>query len=391
MTASGAGGPESHVWLPGVRGAGGIQRFSAHFVDALRSEWPGARHHVHLKNDSAPPHCLDRGNVEFYASGRVPRAVRTPVFAARIAAGAILRRPALLVVGHLHFGTVSARLPAFAARRQWVILYGIEAWGVEAPAPRRALARSDRIVAISHYTANRVAAEQDVDPRRFSALPCTFDPSRFRPVGYPTSLATRLGVREEEPVILTVARLAGPERRKGYDLVLDALPEIRRSIPDVHYVLVGDGPDRPRLEDRVREAGLGDAVTFAGFVPDEELVDYYNLCDLFAMPGSREGFGIVFLEAMGCGKAVIGGNADGTVDALQEGRLGILVDPEDPRAFADAAVAVLNGRHPLPILYEPDVLREKVVAEFGPAAFRARLRRLLEEEGLVGARRSSER
>lgn len=84
-------------------------------------------------------------------------------------------------------------------------------------------------------------------------------------------------------------------------------------------------------------------MTFAGRVPAEELADHYRLCDVFAMPSTGEGFGIVFLEAMACGKPVIGGTRDAAVDALRHGELGVLVDPEDPVQLRDALIAVLVG------------------------------------------------
>ena len=93
----------------------------------------------------------------------------------------------------------------------------------------------------------------------------------------------------------------------------------------------------------MRELDLGSCVTLAGFVPDAELPDYYSLCSAFAMPSKREGFGIVYLEAMACGKPAIAGDRDGARDALLDGEIGVLVDPDDVEAFAAAVVEVLSG------------------------------------------------
>ena len=103
-------------------------------------------------------------------------------------------------------------------------------------------------------------------------------------------------------------------------------PSLAR-VPDAAYLIVGSGDDQPRLERLAREAGVGDRVVFAGQVADAELADYFALADVFAMPSTGEGFGIVFLEAAASGLPVIGGNRDGSVDALADGRIGRLVDP----------------------------------------------------------------
>ena len=118
----------------------------------------------------------------------------------------------------------------------------------------------------------------------------------------------------------------------------------------------------------------------AGFIPDEELCDYYNLCDVFAMPSKGEGFGIVYLEALACGKPTIGGNQDGAIDALCNGELGVLVDPDNIEQIAQAIVDILQGKHPLPILYQPDLLRQKVIEIYGFDKFKERLALILSDQ-----------
>ena len=240
------------------------------------------------------------------------------------------------------------------------------------------------MVSVSRHTERRLIEEQDLDPSRIALLPGTFDPDLFQPREPSSSLRGRLGIEPGQPVLLTVARLAGPERHKGYDVVLEALPGIRARIPGVHYVLVGEGNDRARIEGRVRELDLGSCVTLAGFVPDAELPDYYSLCSAFAMPSKREGFGIVYLEAMACGKPAIAGDRDGARDALLDGEIGVLVDPDDVEAFAAAAVEVLSGNHPNRAIYDSVGLRRRVIESFGPERFRERLEHILDARGVRG-------
>jgi glycosyltransferase involved in cell wall biosynthesis len=368
------------VWLPELSATrGGIQRYSGFLLAALRQVWPEPEYRVFLKNDRADGALVPGARV--HASGGVPRAIRTPAFAASVAIGSLVDRPRLIVVGHLNFAAVLDWLPR-RRRPFWIVAHGIEAWGVERPALKRALARADCVVSVSRYTERRLIEEQELDPSRIALLPGTFDPDLFRPRERSPALLARLGLEPGQPVLLTVARLAGRDRHKGYDVVLDALPAIRARIPGLHYVLVGEGDDRARIEGRVRELALERHVTLAGSVPDAELPDYYALCDAFAMPGKREGLGIVYLEAMACGKPAIAGDRDGARDALLDGELGVLVDPDDVEAFAAAAIEVLSGGHPNRMLYDPVELRRRVIATFGPDSFRSRLEKILDTRGV---------
>jgi glycosyltransferase involved in cell wall biosynthesis len=205
----------------------------------------------------------------------------------------------------------------------------------------------------------------NLDPNKIVILPNTFDANRFQIAPKPAYLLEKYGLKPEQPVILTVARLAEVERYKGYDQVIQGLPQIRQQIPDVHYVIVGKGNDQARINELITQLGLQDCVTLAGFIPDEQLCDYYNLCDVFAMPSKREGFGIVYLEALACGKPVLGGNQDGAMDALCHGDLGSLVNPDDVGEIADTIIQILQGRYPNPLMYQPELLREKVINTFG--------------------------
>ena len=89
-----------------------------------------------------------------------------------------------------------------------------------------------------------------------------------------------------------------------------------------------------------KPAGVGAAVRFVGQVARQELPDYYRLADVFVMPSTGEGFGIVFLEASAADLPVIGGNRDGSVDALAEGRIGTLIDPDDVHGLVEAIAGV---------------------------------------------------
>ena len=165
---------------------------------------------------------------------------------------------------------------------------------------------------------------------------------------------------------------------------------------DLRYLLVGAGPDRARIEKLTVDLGVREAVVFAGAVPDNQLSEHYGLCDVFAMPSKAEGFGIVYLEALACGKPVIAGNRDGSSDALDDGDLGLLVDPDDPEEIAGEIVRVLQKRHPHPKVFRPEILRARVTELFGFETFKRKLNEHLMPylhrayvPAIAGARRSA--
>lgn len=149
---------------------------------------------------------------------------------------------------------------------------------------------------------------------------------------------------EGKRVITTVARLVP---RKGVRIVLDALAGIRREIPNVHLLLVGDGPERDALQRRVREQKLEDAVTFLGDASNDDTRRALAVADIFALTpielqGDREGFGIVYLEAAALGKPAVASRTGGVPEAVRDGETGVLVSPNDVRATAKAMKDLLT-------------------------------------------------
>ena len=175
-----------------------------------------------------------------------------------------------------------------------------------------------------------------------------------------------------------MARLASSEKYKGYDEIIRALPKIVSEVPDVAYVIVGEGDDSARISRLVRELGLGERVALTGRVSDAELLDYFNLCDVFAMPSLGEGFGIVFLNALACGKPVVAGDKDASREAVLNGELGILVDPQSEPEIIRAIESVLSGRADKRF-FDGRFLRDKVLGVFGFDKFKEWVRILLNE------------
>jgi phosphatidylinositol alpha-1,6-mannosyltransferase len=171
------------------------------------------------------------------------------------------------------------------------------------------------------------------------------DLSHFAPDASPSKLRKELGLLDK-CVIVSVGRLVP---RKGQDRLIEALPRIRKRIPNVHLLLVGEGKYRNTLEKLARQGEVSDLVTFVGRVPYAHLPAYFRCGDIFAMPSrSRmaglevEGLGIVYLEASACGIAIIAGNSGGAPDAVVDGVTGIVVDGRNVNEIAAAIVRVLS-------------------------------------------------
>lgn len=205
----------------------------------------------------------------------------------------------------------------------------------------RFLRLADGIVAVSRFAAQAAIDIGKVDAAKVEIIPNGVDLDLFQPRLRKPELAARY---RGGPILFTVARLI---ERKGVDAMIKALPLVIRQFPNVHYIVAGQGPEREALLALRDGLGLQDHVTLVGAISDDSLVDHYALADLFVMPnrqlanGDNEGFGLVFLEANACGKAVIAGDAGGTADAVLAGENGLLVDGTNIGAIAEAVTRLL--------------------------------------------------
>ena len=326
-------------------GRGGIAEFNRQMIGALASHARVAGIDVvaRVVAEALPP--LPPG-VTFDA--RATTGARAFVQAALRAA----RRADAVVCGHLHLVPLAAAIATVRRIPLLLVLHGIEAWqrphgGARGLALGLGLRRVDRYVAVSGTTRERFEAWAPVASAQGTVVPNTFDPTPFAPGAASDETLDRYGLRGRA-VVLTLGRLAGLERRKGFDVVLEALPALAERVPDVTYVIAGDGPDRGRLEGKAAELGVADRVVFTGYVDEAGKPDLYRAADCFAMPSRGEGFGIVLLEAMASGVPVVASCADGSREAVRDGLLGPAVDPGDAGAVVEAVVGALETENGVP-------------------------------------------
>jgi phosphatidylinositol alpha-1,6-mannosyltransferase len=235
----------------------------------------------------------------------------------------------LVICGHIHLLPLAA-LMAVAGRIPLVLqVHGIEAW--HRPQVRFltwAMKQVSAVWSVSRVTRDCMNAWAGLPLSRYTVIPNTINLENYGVAPKRLDLLSRFGL-EGRKVVLTLGRLDSRERYKGMDEIIEVLPSFRQAVPEIVYLIGGAGDDQSRLVEKARRLGVDDIVVFAGFVEEEEKADFLRLADVFAMPGRGEGFGIVYLEAMACGVPVVGSLLDGSQDALQDGKLGVLVDPTD--------------------------------------------------------------
>jgi phosphatidylinositol alpha-1,6-mannosyltransferase len=203
------------------------------------------------------------------------------------------------------------------------------------------------VVANSRWTAavaEEVMREVGVSrPPPVAAIDLGTDPAQFAPTRDTGALRRRLGLRDA-PVLLTVARLVP---HKGHDVAIEALARLGAH-GDARYLIVGTGPDEPRLRALAADRGLAGRVHFTGALPDAEVAEAYATADVYVGlsrldgPTSVEGFGIAFVEAAASGTPSVAGDSGGVRSAVRDGETGFVVPPLDPDAAADALRRLLD-------------------------------------------------
>jgi phosphatidylinositol alpha-1,6-mannosyltransferase len=243
-------------------------------------------------------------------------------------------------------GLLTPALRRAGIKRAVATTHGHEVWWARTPGTRQLLHRV--VTFLGEYTRARIGSALSVEARaRMAQLTPGVDENLFRPGLDASEIIEHIGFKDR-PLIVTVGRLV---QRKGQDRLIEAMPEIRKLIKDAALVIVGEGPNRVRLEAKIRDLNLGDHVRMVGRVPLAQLPLYLSAGQVFAMPSRNrlgglevEGLGIVYLEASACGVPVIAGNSGGAPDAVREGITGFVVDGQNRNALVERIVAVLEDQ-----------------------------------------------
>lgn len=315
--------------------AGGIQRMLQLYLRALSEMGAAENRPVRLLALNDP--VLDSSDVRRSAGGRlddwavcdrdkrrfVREAIRLSRGCDRLICGHVAQAPVAWMAARLN-----RRL------RYYVVAHGIEAWQAFSLMEKMALRRATRIFCVSEYTRGEVLRAAGLPPERAIVVPNALDPAFAISAGTPLA--------ECPPVIFTLTRLSVEDRYKGVDQLIAALPAVLEAEPAARLRIAGRGDDLPRLQNLARrDERLARRVDFLGYVDDAELVRQLRQCRLFALPSSREGFGLVYLEAMAQGRPCVGVRA-AAVPEIITADTGVLAEPDNPASLAAALVEGLR-------------------------------------------------
>jgi phosphatidyl-myo-inositol dimannoside synthase len=311
--------------FPGLESVGGIQLAGKQTAGALAATakdrgWPCAFLSL---NDARGEHQGRVGKVDFAFTGFARRKGAFLFSALRLAR----EKPRVIFAAHPNLAPVAAMTRAVSNDSRTIVgAHGIEVWEPLSTVRRKALRGADIVTAPSSDTSRRLTSVQGVPETKIRTLPWPLDPefAEFaRDVG---KLSLPAGFPRGR-VVFSVSRWAANERYKGADLLIQTMAELSQDFPELHLVLVGGGDDLPRLKEQVCNSTAKKRIYFFTGISRPELAACYASAEVFALPSTGEGFGLVFLEAMAFGKPVIGANAGGIPDVVENGREGLLVEP----------------------------------------------------------------
>jgi len=243
---------------------------------------------------------------------------------------------------------------------------------------RTALQKMDLIIAVSNFTATSIVKEHQIDPKKVVVLNNCLDPFFVFPKDFskPGYLLKRYQLNQTQPLLFSVCRLTSSEKYKGYEHTINILPDLIEKYPDLVYLIGGkySNLEKVRIDKLIKANGLENHVKLIGFISEAELTDHFLLGDIFALPSKKEGFGIVFIEAMASGCYVVAGNKDGSIDATKNGELGKLVDPDDSNELKNTILNLLSEPHKAQQKLQ---LQQQVIAFAGYQKYAENLKQLL--------------
>lgn len=344
--------------VPDIHSGGGIARYQERLISVLRDE-------------GVEVDLIELKGASFASKIR---------FAAVFFLAHLRSRPDITISGHIGFLPLPYLMKKVFRREYVLNTYGIEVLYVKNRLKIKALKEAKIIIVIAEYIKEKILNRWPEIKGKIFMLPSPVEENKFIIKEKPQYLIKKYKL-ENSSIILTVSRLSEKEH-KGYDKVLVALPEVLKKLPNAKYILVGGGDD-PRVPNIIKELRIEKSVILVGNVKDEELVCYYNLADVFVLPSKFEGFGIVFLESLACGRPVIASKGFGSKAALQDGILGLMVDPDNIGEISEAIIKILQ-RDAEPRLYNRDFLRGEVLKKCGLTTHKNKVKALLLEVKFQG-------
>jgi len=289
----------------------------------------------------------------------------------------------VVILNHINFSPIGIIIKLFNPKcRVWLIAHGIEVWRPISYIKKAFLKRyCDKIICVSDFTRKQMISRHQSDPDKCVVLNNVVDPFIKLPNTFekPEYLLNRYGLSTSNQVIFTLTRLASSEQYKGHEQVIKAVGDLKQPFPNIKYILSGqyDAVEEVRIKNLIDKYDVNDEVILTGFLNENELTDHFLLADLFVLPSKKEGFGIVFVEALACGLPVICGNADGSIDAIKDGKLGTAINVDDLAELENTIVKYLNA--PLTVKSRKN-LQNECLLHFDEKYYREILQKMLTDE-----------
>jgi phosphatidylinositol alpha-1,6-mannosyltransferase len=285
----------------------------------------------------------------------------------------------VVILTHINLALVGLIIKKINPKTKvWLIAHGIEVWRPLSFFQNAFLKHCDKVVSVSNFTKQQMMSRHDISEDKCAILNNAVDPFMQLPTTFvkPQHLLDRYNLTPDNPVIYTLTRLANSEQYKGHDQVIKLISRLKVKYPGIKYVLSGqyDVNEEIRLKNMIVRYGIEDDVILTGFIAEKDIPDYFLLADIFVLPSKKEGFGIVFIEALACGLPVICGNADGSIDAIRNGELGKAVNTDN---LDELEAAISNVLETSPSPQKRDSLQKKCLHYFNEDAYMNNLEELL--------------
>lgn len=289
----------------------------------------------------------------------------------------------ILILSHINLALIGIIIKLLNPKcKIWLVAHGIEVWRPLSAIKTFFLKRCcNKIICVSSFTKNQMIHLHKTNPDKCVVLNNAVDPFIKLPATFskPEYLLNRYNITPENEVIFTLTRLASSEQYKGYEQVIKAVSRLKSRFPDIKYILSGqyDAAEEVRIKELINAYKVNDQVILSGFLLETELTDHFLLADLFVLPSKKEGFGIVFVEALACGLPVICGNSDGSTDAIRNGELGTAINVNDLDELENTIANYL--KEPL-VIYKRKQLQNQCLHYFNEHEYRSNLLRLINDE-----------
>ena len=304
-----------------------MTRTLAHSLNqiATKNKWNFELWSVYDSPADLMPQYLPGNNFKAFSADRAGFAMKTLMSATW---------PDIIIITHVHLAVVGLIVKTVNPKcKIWLIAHGIEVWRPLSVSQRLMLKICNKIVCVSNFTKQQMITRHNADEKKCEVLNNAVDTFMKLPVSFekPRALLEKYRITENNPVIFTLSRLASTEQYKGHDHVIKVMSRLKQSFPEIRYILAGkhDHKEEIRIQKLISAHNVDKEIILTDFLSEDELTDHFLLADLFVLPSKKEGFGIVFIEALACGLPVVCGNADGSVDAIDHGRLGTAINTDD--------------------------------------------------------------